>query len=70
MGQRKREDVYLKMSMIQINSFDVLITRTMRKRSISIQITSDGVKVLAPRFVSVKSIKSAVMEKADWIEKN
>jgi predicted metal-dependent hydrolase len=57
------------MKQLLINGFDVSILRTKRKHSVSIQVNSEGVKVLAPRFVSLKVIKEVVIEKSPWIEK-
>lgn len=43
-----------------------VLTRS-RRRSIGLQINDSGLRVIAPSWVSLKQIDSAISDKADWI---
>ena len=50
-----------------IAGFSVDIARTRRAKTIAVQVSDDGVRVLAPRWVSEREIREVVAEKSHWI---
>ena len=52
-----------------MNGFDfpVEVIRTNRKRSVSIQLKPEGVRILAPKSISDKRIREIITQKTPWI---
>ena len=61
--QHKRANRHMRLG---IGSVDYKLTRS-RRKTIGMSVGPDGLDVRAPRWASISSIESVLLEKADWI---